>query len=140
MSSMTWWRAALLVVAAIATPISQLRAQDARELARRVDSARVRRQRATDALISYRRTIASARVYPDTIAIAGGALVIITTHELLPVVRAGAASADSIVRQRAGGGGSALRGAIPARPTAAAHPAGGQATVVAHLKAGARPA
>ncbi len=136
MSSMTWSRAALLVVAAIATPISQLRAQDARELARRVDSARVRRQRATDALISYRRTIASARVYPDTIAIAGGALVIITTHELLPVVRAGAASADSIVRQRAGGADSLLRGTVLAVRTDSVHRGRSEVAVVRHLKAG----
>jgi len=136
MSSTRWPRAALLILVAITTPIGKSRAQDTRELARRVDSAQARLQRATNALVSYRRSIADARAYSDTIAIADGALVIITTHELLPLVRAGAAIADLGLRQRVGAADSLLRGTMLAVRTDSAHRVRSQVAVVRHLTTG----
>ena len=78
-------------------------AQDAHELAQRVDAAVIARNEATAALVAYRARTVTPRVFTDTIAMLGGTLRIITSPEFLAIAREAGALAESFIRQRAGG-------------------------------------
>lgn len=77
-------------------------AQDARELARRVDEAMALRARVAVRYVQLQGRRAAPRVYPDTVVALGGALRVVTSAEFVPVVRDAAARAEAFLRRRAG--------------------------------------
>jgi hypothetical protein len=101
-----------IALAAIAMPAAVAAAQDMRELARRVDSAVASRNRAQAEGDAYRRARIKASVYPDTVAMVDGNVLVVTAHEFLLIVRDGAAHADSLIRPRVGAQDSLLRGTV----------------------------
>lgn len=91
---------ALLAFGGTLVPIAQVRAQDARELERRTDSMVSMRISAAARLAAYRQLPVARRTYPDTVAMLDGAFLVITDHDLVPLVRAATARADEFVRHR----------------------------------------
>ena len=87
-------------------------AQDIRELTRRVDAAVLLRNKAALELVAYRKEISSRHLYTDTVAIAGGAVLIVTTRELSPDVRLAAMDADSVHRKHLGLAAARARGLV----------------------------
>jgi hypothetical protein len=83
-----------------ATVPSMMRAQDQRELARRLDAIVVRRDQAKAELRQYQ--TGHAETYSDTVIVGGGLVTIAATKEVLPIVRVAAAVADSFLLQRVG--------------------------------------
>ena len=129
MSSAVSRRALLMFAFATALPLTKGRAQDRRELARRVDAAVAMRNKARLAVIAFRRDSIGTPVYPDTLTIAGGAVTILTTPELLSLVRAAASSVDSMLRYRAGSAVEVLRGTVFVVRTDSSHRARGEASI-----------
>jgi hypothetical protein len=87
-------------------------AQDVRELTRRLDVAVSLRDKASKDLAAYRSAVAAARVYPDTLRLLDGSVLVVTAHDVSPDVRAAVALADSFLRRRLGPTASRLRGTV----------------------------
>jgi hypothetical protein len=87
-------------------------AQDVRELTRRLDVAVSLRDKASKDLADYRSAVAAARVYPDTLRLLDGSVLVVTTHDVSPDVRAAVALADAFLRRRLGPAASRLRGTV----------------------------
>ena len=103
--------ATVLWIAAMASP-RRSGAQDMHELERRVDETVAARREATAALDAYRRRGSAPRVFPDTVAILGGAVLLLTDREFLPIVRDASALVEAFVRARVGPGTGVLRGNV----------------------------
>lgn len=106
------WRLPGLALCCALVPLASAVAQSTAELTRRVDAAVLLRNEATAELEAYRRSHAVSRTFPDTVAMLDGAVRVLTSHELLPLVRAGAERADAFIRQRAGTRASLLAGTV----------------------------
>lgn len=102
----------LLALVAFMTVGTAAAAQDVRELTRRLDVAVSLRDKASKDLADYRSAVAAARVYPDTIRLLDGSVLVVTTHDVSPVVRAAVTLADSFLRRRLGPAASRLRGTV----------------------------
>lgn len=87
-------------------------AQDVHELERRLDAEVIVRDRASADLAAYHRLAPPPRVFPDTVAIMGGAVLLVTTHEFLPLVRDAASLTEAFLVPRAAAGVSTLRGTV----------------------------
>lgn len=101
--------AVLLVV--IGAPF-RIGAQDVHELERRLGAEVVVRDRAIADLAAYRRREVPPRVFPDTLAILGGTVLLVTDNEFLPLVRDAASLAQVFLVPRAAAGVSMLRGTV----------------------------
>ncbi len=111
MPSITRWAVAALLLGVIGAPFRS-GAQDAHELEQRLDAQVILRDRASAELAAYRRREAPPRVFPDTVAIMDGNVLLVTDNEFLPLVRGAAAMAESFVLPRAGAATSMLRGTV----------------------------
>lgn len=83
-------------------PMKPARAQTAQELSHQLAAALQQRDLALRVLDSARRARAKSRTYPDTATLLGGIIIVPTMPQVTPVVRAAAAVADSVTRQRVG--------------------------------------
>jgi hypothetical protein len=101
-----------LVAVMTACAAATARAQDVREFTRRLDVAVSLHVKASKDLAKYRRDVANARVYPDTIPLLDGSVLVVTTHDVSPVVRAALTLVDSFLRPRFGPAASRLRGSV----------------------------
>ena len=87
-------------------------AQGTHELEQRLDAQVVVRDRASAELAAYRRREVPARVFPDTVAIMGGNVLLVTDNEFLPLVRNAASMAESFAVPRSGAAAAMLRGTV----------------------------
>jgi hypothetical protein len=79
---------------------SVVRAQDQRELARRLDALASRRDEAKATYYQYR--VRTAEAYSDTVIVGNGMAAIAATKETAPIVRAAAVRTDSFLAARFG--------------------------------------
>ena len=111
MPSLPPWAVAALLLGVIGAPFRS-GAQDAHELEQRLDAQVIVRDRASAELAAYRRREVPARVFPDTVEMLGGSVLLLTDNEFLPLVRGAASMTEAFVLPRAGAAAAMLRGTV----------------------------
>lgn len=111
MRSMRRGAIAALLLVVIGAPFRS-GAQDAHELEQRLEAQIVVSNRASAELAAYRRRPVPPRTFPDTVAIMGGNVLLLTDKEFLPLVRNAASMAEAFALPRAGEAASMLRGSV----------------------------
>ena len=95
-----WAPLVLAIVSAAALPTARAAAQDIRDLERRIDAEVAMRNVAAARLAEVRRQPVVQRAFTDTVPMLDGAFLVITDRDLVPLVRAATARAETFIRRR----------------------------------------